>query len=470
MLMQHSTGSGKSLTIAGLAYQLARLKLFKVVLVLTDRRVLDRQMTYGVREFLYRNGWSGVHSCTSCEDLTQRLKAASMSEESTVLLSTMQKFRHEVDESHEEHRGGGLLSGASVAVLCDEAHRSYGGVATSNILELLSGSQRIKSSNATFIGFTATPAENTLQMFGNKSMSAGNAIFHPFDTYSMRQALTDGHIMNVLARYKTMEARVELKQIGDKAKSGEKRDFNQLLALHDAVRDHGAVLGSKTEYILKHFTDACSDAEETGLEQPKAMVVCRSRDHVVKYARLLQAGIRQSGGNRQVYASFSGNLPVKSGLDGEETLLTEQRINRGLSLERADIYVVCNKLETGFDEPRLIAMYIDRGTQPYPCFCHVNHRAQSRFNICCLSAGLHGAHAVQVLGRLNRTCPGKRNTSIVDFVNSATTIQHAFEQFWEGTSFSTGPGSAAEIGERALEGYLANILLHLGSLRKVNII
>ena len=170
------------------------------------------------------------------------------------------------------------------------------------------------------------------------------------------------------------------------------------------------------------------------------MLVCRSRAHVVRYARHLENGIRRLGYEWRVYASFSGTLALE---DSPGELISEGTMNRGLSLQSADVFVVCNKLETGFDEPRLVAMYIDRS--------------------------LSGAHCVQVLGRLNRVCEHKYNTSVVDFVNHATTIQQSFEQFWEETRFTTGPGHVLEIGERALDGYLANVLIHMGSLKHLSV-
>lgn len=167
LLVQHSTGSGKSLTIAALAYHLARLSLFKVVLILTDRRVLDRQIAHGVRHFLHKNGWHDVHSITSCDDLTRQLVAAARRPDgSTVLISTIQKFRGEEDSGKPKTA---LLQGVRCAVLCDEAHRSYGGVATSNLLEMLGGESHMRGSHASFVGFTATPAESTLQLFGERS-------------------------------------------------------------------------------------------------------------------------------------------------------------------------------------------------------------------------------------------------------------------------------------------------------------
>jgi len=449
LLVQHSTGSGKSLTIAALAYQLARLRLFKVVLILTDRRVLDRQIAHGVRHFLFKNGWHRVHSITSCEDLTRQLAAAGKAEGSTVLISTIQKFRIEEEDEARAVAPAvstkGLLKGVRVAVLCDEAHRSYGGVATSNLLEMLGGESHMRGSNASFVGFTATPAESTLQLFGERTQGVGCSVFRPFDTYSMRQALADGHIVNVLQRYCTMEARVELCTLGSangppcERQASVAKDYHRLLALHDAVREHDKVLHRKADFVLDHFSKEADNAAEAGLTKPKAMIVCRSRAHVVRFARRIQDGATRRGRPWRVFASFSGNLE----LIGGEGLVSESGMNRGVSLESADIYVVCNKLETGFDEPRLVSMYIDRH--------------------------LHGAHCVQVLGRLNRICEGKLGTSVVDFVNSAVSIQQSFEQFWEETRCQTGPGHALELGERALDGYLANVLLHMGSLRGLSV-
>ncbi len=413
-LVQHSAGSGKSNTIAWLAHRLSNLhddadhKVFDKVVVITDRVVLDRQLQDTIYQFEHAHG-----VVERIEDGSQQLADALAGEQARIIITTLQKFPFVLDKV-------GSLPGRSYAVIIDEAHSSQTGEAAHELRRVLgvttdesgdleAGSveealaeavaARGSQSNLSSFAFTATPKGKTLELFGRVNPDSGR--HEPFHLYSMRQAIEEGFIEDVLASYVTYETFFHLEKAVAEDPRYDTRAARAAIARF--VTLHESNLDQKSSIVIEHFR-AHIAGEVAG--RAKAMVVCSSRQHAVRFGQALKAYVKEHGYNLGVLVAFSGTV------DDGGAPFTEASMNgfpESQTAERFDtdefrILVVAEKFQTGFDQPLLYAMYVDKT--------------------------LTGLNAVQTLSRLNRTHPDKDGTFVLDFRNDADDIRTAFEPYY----------------------------------------
>ena len=442
-LIQHSAGSGKSFTIAWLAHQLATLhgatdrRVFDSIVVITDRRVLDRQLQTTMRQFEQTLG------VVENIDTTSRQLKDALEAGKTIIVTTLQKFPMISKEI-------GELPGKRFAVIVDEAHSSQSGESSKSLKEVLAVrsleeaereeagaktpeeeledtittemQRRGRLPNLSMFAFTATPKAKTLELFGRKREDGK---FEPFHLYSMRQAIEEGFILDVLSNYTTYKAYWRLlKKIEDDPRYDKKKAEYLLKAF---VELHPHAIREKTRIMVEHFA-AQSQNEIDG--KAKAMIVTRSRLHAVRYRLAVDQYFAEKSYPFKALVAFSGNV-----LDGGQSY-TEAGMNGVSEKQTAKTFeqpeyrflIVAEKFQTGFDQPLLHTMYVDKK--------------------------LGGVNAVQTLSRLNRTHPGKRGTMVLDFTNEADEIRTAFEPYYETTILSeaTDPNVLYEIQTR-LHGY-----------------
>lgn len=421
-LIQHSAGSGKSNSIAWLAHQLATLhdandrRVFDSVIVITDRRILDRQLQATVRQF------EQVLGTVENIDTTSRQLKEALQNGKQIIVTTLQKFPVIVKEI-------GTLPGTRFAVIIDEAHSSQGGdsvrdlKATLNVKSLEdaesqeSGGERDYEDmlneqaesrkfhgNMSVFAFTATPKARTLELFGR---ARPDGQFEPFSLYSMRQAIEEGFILDVLSYYITYRAYWKLlKTIQDDPKY---ESTKAKALLRRFVELHPHAINEKVGIIVEDFHQHAAH-QING--KAKAMIVTRSRLHAVRYFLALRRYLQESGYPYKALVAFSGTVAdgagayTESGLNGFPESQTAETFKR----EEYKFLVVAEKFQTGFDQPLLQTMYVDKV--------------------------LTGVHAVQTLSRLNRTSPGKDSTFVLDFANDAEQIQNAFKPYYEQTLLS----------------------------------
>lgn len=432
-LIQHSAGSGKTKEIAWLAHDLSTLhtdedvKVFSKVIVITDRRVLDRQMREQIRQF---EQTAGVFR--SVTDSSTELLAALRSREAQIISTTIQKFPFVLAKLDEEDD----LKSGTYALIVDEAHSSQSGEAATDLKELL-GSRTIedldldeddgtppallarlaargRQPNLSFFAFTATPKGKTLELFGTKGLDGRPAAFH---TYSMHQAIEEGFIVDVLRNYTTYEQLYRLETAAGEqleVPSGEgARRLAQFAQLHPYVK------AQKAKVVIEHYKRIVRP--QLG-GQAKAMVVCESREEAVQWKRALDQEIERCGHHDvKALVAFSGEVtvrdpqadnvglsytePAMNAIDG--TSLPETKLPDEFNKPAYGILIVAEKYQTGFDQPLLCGMYVDKT--------------------------LTGVNAVQTLSRLNRAHPGKENVYVLDFRNTAEHIRDAFQPFYERT-------------------------------------
>ena len=446
-LIQHSAGSGKSFTIAWLAHQLSVLhdrgdrRVFDSVVVVTDRRVLDRQLQYSIRQFEQTLGVVENIEHTS-RQLREALEAGR-----TIIVTTLQKFPVIAKQI-------GELPGQRFAVIVDEAHSSQSGESTKSLKAVLkAGSleeaeqeeadaptpeeeyndrihEEIRSRgrlpNLSTFAFTATPKPKTLELFGRKRPDGK---FEPFHRYSMRQAIEEGFILDVLGSYSTWKAYWRLlKKIEDDPRY-DKRKAEYLLK--SFVELHPHAIREKVAICVEHF--AAQVAGEIG-GRAKAMIVTRSRLHAVRTRMALDGYLAEKGHPWKALVAFSGTVKdggatcTESGMNsaGQERVIGDRQTAAEFEKPEYRFLVVASKFQTGFDQPLLHTMYVDKK--------------------------LGGVNAVQTLSRLNRTHPGKQGTAVLDFANEADEIRKAFEPYYETTLLSeeTDPNLLYEVQDRLL--------------------
>ncbi len=416
-LVQHSAGSGKSNTIAWLAHRLSTLhrgdaKVFDKVIVITDRVVLDRQLqdtiyqfehTYGVVERIQK-------------DSTQL--AAALSEEQTrIIITTLQKFPFVLDKVEG-------LPNRRYAVIVDEAHSSQSGESAKELRRVLgakaaSGSgeegdlpteavdqalaeavaARGRQDNLSFFAFTATPKGKTLELFGR--FNPASQRHEPFHLYSMRQAVGEGFIHDVLASFTTYASYYHLEKALEDDPRYQTAKARQAIARFVTLHEHN--LAQKAEIVVEHFR---THVAHKIADQAKAMVVCSSRPHALRFYQALRRYANEHGYDLGVVVAFSdavtlnGDPPVT---EGQCNGFPESQTAEQFDTDAFRIMVVAEKFQTGFDQPKLYAMYVDKT--------------------------LTGLAAVQTLSRLNRIHPDKDGTFVLDFVNDAEAIAEEFEQY-----------------------------------------
>jgi len=424
-LIQHSAGSGKSNSIAWLSYRLSSLhddvnnRIFDSVIVITDRKVLDSQLQNTIYQFEHKEG------VVQKIDKDSQQLADALSAGSNIIITTLQKFPFILDKI-------GELPSRKYAVIIDEAHSSQGGEATKKMKEVLSAKSledaekdeaytgleedaedeirksmlaRGKQTNLSFFGFTATPKPKTVEVFGTKG---SNGKPEPFHLYSMKQAIEEGFILDVLKNYTTYKTYFKLsKEIEDDPKVNKKkasRAIGRFMSLHP----HN--LSQKTEVMVEHFRQVVS--KKIG-GKAKAMVVSSSRLHAVRYKEEFDKYIQEKGyTDIKTIVAFSGKVIHEYAPEGvtevELNGFSEKELPRKFASDEYQLLLVADKYQTGFDQPLLHTMYVDKK--------------------------LSGVKAVQTLSRLNRMCAGKEDTFVLDFANNTDDILKSFQPYYELTS------------------------------------
>ncbi|OGK85709.1 MAG: hypothetical protein A2X53_03345 [Candidatus Rokubacteria bacterium GWA2_70_23] len=422
-LIQHSAGSGKSFTIAWLAHQLATLhdatdrRVFDSIVVITDRRVLDRQLQTTMRQFEQTLG------VVENIDKTSRQLKEALESGKTIIVTTLQKFPVIAREI-------GELPGKRFAVIVDEAHSSQSGESTKSLKAVLAAGsledaereeagaetpeeelesailaemeKRGRLPNLSTFAFTATPKPKTLELFGTRR---ADGKFEPFHLYSMRQAIEEGFILDVLANYTTYTAYWRLlKKVEDDPRYDKKKAEYLLKSF---VELHPHAIGEKVRICVEHFA-AQVQGEISG--RAKAMIVTRSLLHAVRYRLAVDRYLTERGYPFKALVAFSGTVQdggrpyTEAGMNS----LPEAQTAKAFGRPENRFLIVANKFQTGFNQPLLHTMYVDKK--------------------------LGGVNAVQTLSRLNRTLPpDKKGTMVLDFANEAGEVKAAFEPYYETT-------------------------------------
>jgi len=425
-LIQHSAGSGKSFTIAWLAHQLSTLhdaadkRVFDSIVVITDRRILDRQLQTTMRQFEQTLG------VVENIDTTSRQLKDALESGKTIIVTTLQKFPVIASQI-------GELAGKRFALIVDEAHSSQSGESTKSLKAVLAAGsleeaeeeekgamspedeleevilaemeKRGRLPNLSTFAFTATPKPKTLELFGAKRPDGK---FEPFHLYSMRQAIEEGFILDVLTNYTTYKAYWRLLKKVESDPRYDKKKAEYLIKSFVELHPHS--IGEKVRIMVEHF--AAKVQGEIG-GRAKAMIVTRSRLHAVRCKLAVDKYVAERGYPFEALVAFSGSVPdggrsyTESGMNG----VPEAQTAKAFEAAENRFLIVANKFQTGFDQPLLHTMYVDKK--------------------------LGGVNAVQTLSRLNRTMPpDKKGTMVLDFANESDEIKAAFEPYFETTLLS----------------------------------
>lgn len=432
-LIEHSAGSGKSNTIGWLTHRLASLhdskndRIFDSVIVITDRVVLDKQLQDTIYQFEHK------HGVVQKIDESSRQLAEALENAVPVIITTLQKFPFVSRQLAKlaEERGeteGGTLKSRHCAVVIDEAHSSQGGETATDLKEVLGGhglreeaakymaendeedmeelyrsmAKRGRQANLSFFAFTATPKHKTLAVFGKDGK--------PAHRYTMRQAIEEGFILDVLKNYTTYATYFRLLKASEGDPNVERKKAARALARFLKLHPHN--IAQKTEVMIEHF-HAATQHKIGG--RAKAMVITGSRLEAVRYKQSFDRYIQEKGYAIKSLVAFSGTVTDDKLAD---VTYTEEGMNLGVrekelpevfATQEYQVLLVAEKYQTGFDQPLLHTMYVDRR--------------------------LAGIQAVQTLSRLNRIHPLKEDTFILDFVNDREEIREAFKTFFEGAEF-----------------------------------
>ena len=446
-LIQHSAGSGKSNSIAWLSYRLSGLhnaenqRIFDSVIVVTDRRVLDSQLQNTIYQFEHKSG------VVQRIDKDSQQLADAIGSGANIIITTLQKFSFIVEKM-------GDLPNRKYAVIIDEAHSSQGGEASKKMKQVLgnanaseesgndsseaqepypepveeddegiesqdlvtdyieqSAASRGPQSNLSFFAFTATPKYKTQAVFGYKDAQGKP---QPFHLYSMRQAIEEGFILDVLQNYTTYQLFFNLCKAIEEDPQLNKKKAVQAMGRFVSLHPHN--LAQKTKIIVEHFRQVV--AGNIG-GKAKAMLVTGSRLHAKRYFEELKRYINDNGYEKhiKILVAFSGKVRDDNFPEGvTEPQLTgygEKELPQKFAEDVYKILIAADKFQTGFDQPLLHTMYVDKP--------------------------LSGVRAVQTLSRLNRTAPGKEDTFILDFVNDRQTILDSFQPYYEITTVTNEP-------------------------------
>lgn len=429
-LIEHSAGSGKSNTIGWLAHRLASLhnaanqRVFDSVIVVTDRVVLDQQLQDTIYQFEHKRG------VVQKIDESSRQLAEALENAVPVVITTLQKFpfvsRQLIKMAEERGANGtGTLPTRRCAVILDEAHSSQGGETAADLKEVLGGEElreeaqqraaeeglenmeelfrsmakRGKQANLSFFAFTATPKHKTLAVFGRDGQ--------PAHRYTMRQAIEEGFILDVLKNYTTYATYFKLLKACDDDPNVERKKAAQALARFMKLHPHN--IAQKTEVMVEHFNTVTR--HKIG-GRAKAMVVTGSRMEAVRYKLSFDRYIKEKGYPIKTLVAFSGVVQDDKlvGVDytemGMNQGIREKELPEKFATPEYQVLLVAEKYQTGFDQPLLHTMYVDKR--------------------------LAGIQAVQTLSRLNRIHPLKEDTFVLDFVNDREEIREAFKTYYEG--------------------------------------
>ncbi|KVR83750.1 type I restriction endonuclease subunit R [Burkholderia vietnamiensis] len=428
-LIQHSAGSGKTNSIAWTAHFLADLhdvansKLFDSVLVVSDRTVLDAQLQEAIFDFSRTTGV--VETITNENGSKSALLSQALKSGKKIIVCTIQTFPFALQAV----QSLAATEGKRFAVIADEAHSSQTGEAAAKLKQLLSAEEwadlqdggevdteallaaqmagRTGSAGLTYVAFTATPKQKTLELFGRPN-AAG--LPEPFHVYSMRQAIEEGFILDVLKNYTTYKLAFMLANDGKEYDEKEVERSEAMKGIMQWVRLHPYNISQKVRIIVEHYRE---NVQPLLNGRAKAMVVVASRKEAVRWQKAIRAYIQQQNYPLGVLVAFSGEIddpdsyptPVSETSKDLNPGLNGRDIREVFAKPEYHLLLVANKFQTGFDQPLLCGMYVDKM--------------------------LGGIQAVQTLSRLNRAHPGKDTTYILDFVNDADEILRAFKTYYE---------------------------------------
>ena len=435
-LIQHSAGSGKTNSIAWTAHFLSELhddkdqKLFGSVIVVSDRNVIDSQLQEALFDFQRTTGV--VETIKSESGSKSGQLAQALADGKKIIVCTIQTFPYALKAVQEL----AAAEGKRFAVIADEAHSSQTGEAAAKLKQMLSPeeiealndggeidtedllaaqmSERAGETGVTYVAFTATPKAKTLQLFGRRphpDQPAGkDNLPAPFHIYSMRQAIEEKFILDVLQNYTPYKLAFKLANGGEEWDETEVERSEALKGIMQWVRLHPYNISQKVQIVVEHYRSTVAPLLEG---KAKAMVVLASRKEALRWKLAIDAYIRDKGYGLGTLVAFSGEVfdPESSPdpLTESSTLLNPTLRGRDIrdAFKGADhhLLLVANKFQTGFDQPLLCGMYVDRR--------------------------LAGIQAVQTLSRLNRAAPGKDTTYILDFANSAEDILAAFKTYYD---------------------------------------
>ncbi len=435
-LIQHSAGSGKTNSIAWTAHQLSSLhnddgtKVFDSVIVVTDRTVLDDQLQEAIYQIDHKSGVVVPITKGGSEKKSDALTTA-LTNRAQIIIVTIQTFPHALKAI----RTSGALVGRSFAIIADEAHSSQTGNTSAKLKQVLSPEElasledggeysvedllaaemdeKSTAANISFFAFTATPKGKTLELFGR---NGADGLPHPFHVYTMQQAIEEGFILDVLQNYIPYKLAFKLAHNG--------REYDSANPLVDKtqaakelmrwVRLHDYNISQKVAVIVEHFRDNIAWRLDG---KAKAMVVTGSRLEAVRYKRAFDKYVStKKYQGLAALVAFSGEITDEEAGEGSVTEITLNPGLKGRSLPEAfgsadyQVMLVANKFQTGFDQPLLVAMYVDKK--------------------------LSGVTAVQTLSRLNRTALGKDQTFVLDFVNEPAQILSAFQTYYRAASLA----------------------------------
>ena len=419
-LIQHSAGSGKSNSIAWLAHQLIGLardgtQVFDSIIVVTDRRILDKQIRDTIKQ--YAQVGATVGHAERSGDLRRFITSGKK-----IIISTVQKFPFILDEIGNEQRG------RRFAIIIDEAHSSQGGRTSAAMAQALSEAgaegeeetfedqiNRLMEShkllpNASYFAFTATPKNKTLEIFGEPEAQSDGLVKHrAFHSYTMKQAIQEGFILDVLAHYTPVMSYYKLaKTIEDDPEF----DVNKAQKkLRRYVEGHDHAIRLKAEIMVDHFHEQVLAKNKIG-GQARAMVVTNGIERAIQYYHAIRDYLTERKSQYQAIVAFSGEHAFGDAKVSEASLngFPSGRIAERIQEDPYRFLVCADKFQTGYDEPLLHTMYVDKT--------------------------LSGIKAVQTLSRLNRAHPKKGDVFVLDFFNDAGTIGDAFADFYRATILS----------------------------------
>ena len=436
-LVQHTTGSGKSFEIGWLSFMLTNLfknegedRVFDSIIIITDRKVLDRQLQDTVKSL------EKVQGVVETIDKNSEQLRDSLSKGKNIIITTIQKFSVVVNRIKE-------LDGKSFGVIVDEVHSSQGGKGTKNLQKTLSVNKEEdldvtddvvnneililkkemdshqKQDHISFFGFTGTPKPSTLEVFGTPQSDGSKK---PFHTYTMKQSIGESFTLDVLKSFTPVNRYFKLRSKGEDVELPEKQGKKELIKWVDSNPE---TISRKVSVILDHLlNNTIKSIDGRG----KGMLIVRTIPDTVKYHTEINKQLKEKGLHNKIKTliGFSGTTDY----NGEE--ITENYINKENGFDGSDIpegfknpkyklLIVCDKFQTGFNEPLLHSMFVDKP--------------------------LRGVQCVQTLSRLNRKKKGKNNTFILDFVNKIETIQDSFQDFYQTTILSedTDPNSIYDL-------------------------
>jgi type I restriction enzyme R subunit len=436
-LIQHSAGSGKSNSIAWLAHQLVGLRnnespVFDSVVVVTDRRILDQQIRDTIKQFAQVG--STVGHADRSGDLRRFLE-----EGKKIVITTVQKFPFVLQEIGDEQRG------RTFAIVIDEAHSSQGGRTSAAVSLALSEAGAAEEDetnedkinrlmeakkllpNASYFAFTATPKNKTLQIFGTQ-LGAGETVkYRPFHTYTMKQAIQEGFILDVLRNYTPIDSYYRLIKKVEGDPEFDSRKAQRKLRHYVESQDHA--IRRKAEIMVDHFHEQVIGPRKVS-GQARAMVVTSGIERAIQYFHAVRDYLVDRKSPYRAIVAFSGEHEYGGQKVTESTLngFPAGQIADQIAEDPYRFLICADKFQTGYDEPLLHTMYVDKV--------------------------LSGIKAVQTLSRLNRARPGKHDTFVLDFMNDADGIREAFEPYYRTTILAeeTDPNKLHDL-KAALDGH-----------------